>query len=108
MADKETELLVSKIDDVATNLHLRIDDLKFTISQFETNLNREIKEAKDSTTALNKKVDLYVTNHYKSHQKITKTHFKLILALAIVGVVASVCNPYLLPIILKAIFGVII
>lgn len=89
-------------------LNTRIEDLKFVITRLYDAIRSDVDEIKKSNTEVSQKLDDYTENHQKHHDKILKWQNRVIIFIIIIGVLATIANPTILPFLLKATFGIIL
>ena len=104
----DTKLIVDKIDDLKKFYEREVDHLKEFYTAYRLDMKEDIGEIKQSNKEVSEKLDLYVTNHQKHHNKILRWQTKIIIIIAVIGFLASIGNPYVLPIIMRLVFGIII
>jgi len=115
--DNDTKLILDRIEDLKSYTVERTNDLKKfyngKINQFKEfytasrlDMKEDIGEIKQSNKEVSETLDNYVTNHQRHHNKILKWQTKIIIIVAVIGFLASIGNPFVLPIIMKFIFGI--
>jgi len=108
MNNNELDVILSKLNDLKDYTTEKIDQLKEFYTDARLNMRGDIAEIKKSNDDLSEQLNTYMFNHQKHHNKILKWQTKIIIAIAIIGFLASIGNPYVLPIIMKLIFGIAI